>query len=1237
MASPASATGGTEPVVLITYATHSVPSAATQAEHVVSLLRAHLPLHNLLWRPSAAVQCLRPEARTEGSASVPAIRTLRDMPVQLVPLAAHDASDKRVPLLYRLPPVHLFFVSCDDSDLYRAQVRNEIRQWIAALPHHMPHDYAGLRTTVDGGRDVPAHLVPEYLIVLLPSGAAQVGAPGASAGKMGRFYAMNKGTVLEKLRADFNTSTTEHVLALHRVPASTDDNDPAAWIELLARMKEATLASIGRLVELQDRLSVTYDATSTAPTWSLCTSMLYKEHLVQTLEGLGLVREVLSLYEQIADQLTPAASFPPGGTDEGDDSLLLLGPLRKPYVAQLEQGTMNLFDWHSYLYARTAMLLGTLGQVVAVMEKTPAFIDTVTHMLRPHTHTLPRGFLETWSFSIALDAVEQCQAWLVEAQGEREDELMMRAFHAAKAALLELAVRQMVRIGVWTAHLPNEEPFSFFAPASHTYADGARLSRKEIVEAMASRDVFDSQCRNMLQRTIHAATLSGQTHRLLRAKYLLASLESVRGAYVPALAIYTELAQHPDLPHTLALYGPVHAQRLACLAALEPQSAAWSEGVQAALHCLCRLRCLAPHRATGLDEMALLRALAESDTTVPTTLLGYNGCEFRITHARATRRGDTVHMTVPIVSHLPAALGVDAVHMWVRNYRQDQLQFTCPPMTLHPGANRVELTCATPLHGYFHVQATQIQLPHVRLESLVQGTASLSSLSDAQQLEYMRPRLCLPADGTAARVRLTVPREVRLDERRTVRLHLDSGAQALSDAHVSLLTQGETHLVPATEWLCAAGDEPRWTAPAPDLLHIAHVPAHTSWAWDVPLASVARTAQLDVQVTLRYRGESDSQERLWHRALPVPLALPFHIHIQDFFRLETLLSKLSFEALSEAPVRLCAPTIRAAPASPIEASVPASGSPLWLASRKMSTFLVQFTRRAGETRHANPPFELSIAYRTAHDERCALVLETLARVLSTSEQLGWEDGDDLLLQEALCEAPTLDDAAWRRVLQRWCWDPASARARTVLDLVHRLSASMPSEGPDETLEAWPATPPAARAAWEASRAHLAWRTLTLPVDVPIVDVVIALAWDTPPATHVVMGAPVAVSVQVTTSWVWGLASSDAGLVHLQYNVFVDHDTWDVWGAKKGTWALDPSQGMCARTIHATLLPLRTGFLPFPRVRMAPVAPTARPIRCETYVTHASPGLYVVPPPGPNTYWVDLRALDAPDAPAVGAP
>ncbi|WFD25207.1 hypothetical protein MNAN1_000173 [Malassezia nana] len=1247
MATPATAADGPEPLVPITYATHSSSTAIAQTAHAVRFLREHLPLRNLLWRPSRAIQCLHLKSPADTTGTP--IRTLQDIPVHLVPLATHDASDRRIPLLYRLPPVHLFFVACDDSDVYRAQVRNEIRNWMAALHHHMPPDYEGLRATVDGGRDVPAHLTPEYLIVLLPSGTSQAGsALNTNTGKMGRFYPINKGTVYEKLRADFNTSTTEHVLALPRVPASADDNDPAIWIELLARMKESTLASITRLVELQDRLAVSYDTISSTPTWSLCTSILRREHLVQTLEALGLVQESLTLYEQITAQLadprTPGTTrLAPGGTDTGDDSLLLLGPLRKPYVAQLEKETISLFDLHSYLYARTSMLLGALGQVVPVMERTPAFIDTITQLLRPHTHTLARGFLETWSFSTALDAVEQCQAWLVEAQGEREDDTTMRACHAAKAALLELAVRQLVRIGVQIAHLPAEPPFAFYSPVpSDACEPGARLTRKEIVEAMAHRDVYDSQCRHLLQRTKTAAQLSGQVYRILRAQFLLASLERVRGAFSTALALYTELAQHPALPHTLALYAPVHAQRLHCLAAL-PASNDTTEAVMDALHCVCQLR-HRPSCAADLDEMALLSSLRGTPDAAPATMVGYNGCAFRMAHTRIERHGDTVSMTVPIVSFLPAPLDVDAVHVWVMNYRQDQLQCTSAPVTLQPGANEVVLTCATPLHGYFHVQATQLALPHVRLESVVQSSASLSSLADAQQLEYTRPRLCLPADATAVRVRLSVPRDVRLDERRMVRLHLDSGAQALRVAHLTLTTMDDTRLAPVSEWRVVPGTQsapPSSSDAAAEALSISAMPPDASWAWDIPITHMARDAPLELAVTLRYHGPDDEAPlRVWHRVLRVSLALPFHIHIQDFFRMDTLLSKLAFEALSAEPVRLCAPTVRAAPDSPIDVAVPAGGTPLWLVPHKTSTFLVQFTRRPNETRRTNPPFELSVSYRTAHDEWCGRVLAALAHVLAMSDALDWAQGDGLLLQDVLCEAgPSYEDAAWHRVLQRWCWDPKSARARTVLALVRRVYTSLATEAPDATAAPPDATAkvPSARAAWEASRTHLEWRTLRLPVDVPMVDIVNAVAWEAPPAPPLVLGEAREVRIHVTMSFGWAAHDEERSAVHVQYQVLAEHDTWVVQGAKKGTWILDTTQGPCERTIHATLRPVRTGFLLFPRVRIAPVAPTSRPIRCETYVTQTSPGLHVVPPHGPETYWVETRAPEWVEGAAADGP
>ena len=105
------------------------------------------------------------------------------------------------------------------------------------------------------------------------------------------------------------------------------------------------------------------------------------------------------------------------------------------------------------------------------------------------------------------------------------------------------------------------------------------------------------------------------------------------------------------------------------------------------------------------------------------------------------------------------------------------------------------------------------------------------------------------------------------------------------------------------------------------------------------------------------------------------------------------------------------------------------------------------------------------------------------------------------------------------------------------------------------------------------------------------------------------------------------ASDDDVSTVLQYNILTDFDHWLVWGNKKGMWEIPAQQLESHHTIHTTLLPVRTGWLLYPRIRIAPIGPAARPFRCETYMRQADQGIYVVSSSHPDTYWVDLRPVE----------
>lgn len=1200
------------PAVPVTYATHAAPGAAGVLSHVVDQLAQQLPLSNVHWRPAA------PPA----PAPAPTLRMLPTLPVRLVSLGAHS-SHGNTPVLQRMPVAHLFFVSCDDSDAYRTQVRNEVRSWIATLPTHVPADYP----------DTIA-VTPEYLIVVLPTSSTAASAASAK-GPMGRFYPMHKSSVLEKLRADFNSSTSERVVSLARIPSG---GDPAVWADLLGRLKECAATSITQLLELQERDVLAYDTSSP---WTYCGAFLRSERLIGTLETLDLLEDALARYDALQTRLlrrdARVAFSAPGGAAQGDDSLLLLGPLRKPYAELIARGTISHFDMLCYLYARRAMLLGSLGDVVAVMQMTPAFISHVACVLRPHRGRLARVFVEAWSFSVALDAVEQCQAWLVE-QGDADDARTSRAFHAAKAELLELAMRQLVSVGMQTGHLPRVEPFAFMGDAAPVAPADVHITRKELVEAVAGRDVFDSQLRNLVHRGVLAASLCQQAPRAQRLRYVLSCVEMARGAHAEASRLLDEVldAQHAWDP----LLAFAHAKRLACLRALRlDQGERWVAALVGALQVVCAARFYTPACAE-LDESTLLRAL-QASSAQDTLLVAYNGVRVCLGQVCAARESDDdgASMAVDLVSYVREPLQADSVHLYAHN-SATTLCFASGPLELRPGAaTHARLYCATPATGFFDVQSTQVRVGCIVFESVVQRPALPL---DAEQYEYVRPRVFVPADGDAADVRLCAPPAVQLDGTQCVVMEVDSGRNEL-DARVVLeaasgVAWSREPLRLETPAVTLEGSEPsRMDTSETRAFALRGVPPHTQCRVAVPLARMLRDARVTLIATMRYttRQSHPDVERTLERTLSVSLALPLSLNIQDYFRLDRLFSKLAVDA--SAPVRVCAPTLKAPAESALRVTVPPSAAPCVLHAHETSTYLLGFERMAAR-RVDHAPCLLRMAYRSLASEAQGAALRAVAAAMG-AVHASWTRGDVSLLQRAVCDAVARDGSGvswaadapyWRACVERWGW--SNAQAQQLAELLERVLQQPigDAEGATQTSGDAPApSHPPSGAAYDpaqwlraAGAAREAWQTISLPLDVPFVDAVNAVTVHVP-HTHVACGAPVDVRMDIQTSFAWGQRAS--GAVHLQYIILGDYESWIVWGGKKGVLIADAAQDTVHHTIHATLVPVRTGALLLPRVRLAPVPPTTRPFRCETYMTNAVQSIGVARAPAQDTYWVDVRA------------
>ncbi|WFD35678.1 hypothetical protein MCUN1_002539 [Malassezia cuniculi] len=1198
-------TVGSGDAVTVTYTAHASLQSSPLYPHICNLLSAQFPLRNLHWRPGPEVASLRPKNTQQGSPPAQSpLRTILELPVRLVPFAEHAPADLRVPLIQRTPMVHLFFVACDDNDIYKAQILSEIRNWIASLPAHLPPDAEA--PLGEGGR-------PDHLIVMVPPLQTPTAASSTHAkGAMGRLYNMNKGTVLEKVRSDFNTATHERVVHMSRIPAINSTPAPAdsaLWVELIARIKESATATFGAIVGMQDAAITAYDGDK--DNWSFAGYLYKTEQLIDTLQHVDLLEDCYALYEALEGRLHAgradgSVTFPSVGGTDGDDSLLLLGPLRKQYRSMIAKGSISLFDTLCYLYARKAMLLGALGHVVNVMAATRPFVTSVARMLR--NADVPPFFVESWSFSVALDAVEQCQAWMVEQSDDSGAQSF--AFHASKTDLLELAIEQLLCVGVRVGHLPKEEPFTnCYTAVPSASVSGSSVSRKELKEALEDRSVFDSQVRNLVQRSLVSSSLSKRARHIWQLRYILACLDMERGADAEAHASFDALCKNASRGWGVLL-GPVVARKLALLARDKHEPSA--DTLALALQAISSARPF----AGPLDEQDLLERLRRT-AAEEVSLTAYNGIYVTIKSQRARAHGDGLAFSVDIHSRLDRAVHIDKVRVCLADYQHNQLwcECECEGVDLE-SSQTVEVACATPATGFFQVQTTQVVLGNVLIEDNAPGAAGLATLSDVQHHEYARTRIYRAPDGDALKLHIEASKYVRVGVPRIVELVVSTGQNNTDEIDITLEPAEAAFAAPPFKLDAPESVRLESIAGSPLQLKIIGAHAYTECRVHIPLVQEPQHGRLRVSASLRYSVEGSVCERSC--MLETILALPLGIQIQDSFRTSSVLSRLVLASAGEQSIRAHAPKLEAIGDCAMSVLAP---PPSVVFGPEQASFVLEFA-------HAkDAKFKLGIVYRPLVLEAVGIVL---AHVAETVAKLEWERGHQVLLNDALANhvAGTMDGRAynisgrikvdigrayWAQLCHWWGWAQSTARAKTLWTILESLASHLaePVAYIDEPTEHKQATP-AATCAFNAAKHNLAWWTLDLVADVPSIGVASAVDLAPQSAGPYVVGQPIDVDVTIKSR-------INTATNPLKYDILCDYEHWLVWGAKKGT--LQVEQPLSTNTVRIVLVPLREGSILFPRVAIAPVDNV---VSCEVYSVSAAERVDVLAPSSARTYWAELR-------------
>jgi hypothetical protein len=197
-----------------------------------------------------------------------------------------------------------------------------------------------------------------------------------------------------------------------------------------------------------------------------------QESLAFLFEGMGLHEDALIQYDELENlffQVSREKNMTWFGTfislSSKDDSGPLLSLNKKAYRDHILANTITVFDLRVYMLARQCLILGIMGRVLDVCQKTSTFLATFGKRLREvqvcsnhfafHSPIwqsmegiLPPFFVESWTYSSALSVVQQAESW---AQHFDLDNAAVARFSAARGSLLEMAINQ---VRVMETHRP---------------------------------------------------------------------------------------------------------------------------------------------------------------------------------------------------------------------------------------------------------------------------------------------------------------------------------------------------------------------------------------------------------------------------------------------------------------------------------------------------------------------------------------------------------------------------------------------------------------------------------------------------------------------------------------------------------------------------------------------------------------------------------------------------------------
>jgi trafficking protein particle complex subunit 10 len=377
-------------------------------------LLARLPLRNLHWksprRPLRSIESLHIElTRVPNDASDESARPSSRHSQGVTTPAPPKERRHQIPGLRQTPYLKLFILRCDDAETYKVTERKAIRDWLKA--HTPASQSSSSKKNTQENHDAFEWMILHVVLPNTPaaneSSSSGSGGRTESSEKPSKFLNRGSGTILEKLKSDFNVASksapdriAQIRLNVEQIESKNHGNSTniaetqdqrEAWDDAVAKIKTLILASFDLRVGQYEEDIQERDAQRSLPGWNFCTFFVLKEGLARGFESVGLVDDALALYEglnleldtvlerkdgsgptdmfldhttELQDLLENARTkLSSGQTLVTDPRSLLISSTKKNFRELILANNISIFDFKIYVLARKMAVLLRMSRV----------------------------------------------------------------------------------------------------------------------------------------------------------------------------------------------------------------------------------------------------------------------------------------------------------------------------------------------------------------------------------------------------------------------------------------------------------------------------------------------------------------------------------------------------------------------------------------------------------------------------------------------------------------------------------------------------------------------------------------------------------------------------------------------------------------------------------------------------------------------------------------------------------